>query len=346
MKKMFLTCALSAVVLSSGAQITERRMATLVDEDVTRVFYGADAPKQAYEAAKDGATIILSEGEFNTLSIEGKSVKLYGAGMNDDEESGLSKTKMSLYVRPGKYYDEYGKEYYALPEDMHVEGIHSPSCRIYDESRGLTLKGLIMTKCQIDGSSTDTRMEVGATVKGMVISQCKVQDVHFGKTENDVVFRNCHIKCVEGNKDFKSAIIIDHCILERTYSSTVAYYTNNILLSDRIPDDATAYNNIVIQNSGLSQNATGDGNWFGVAVNGIFAEEGEDGTYAPGKKFTLKFPKTYVGTDGTEVGINGGVTPWNPIPSLPRIVSSKIDNRADTEGKINVNIKVEAQNRP
>lgn len=42
----------------------------------------------------------------------------------------------------------------------------------------------------------------------------------------------------------------------------------------------------------------------------------------------------------------GGVTPWNPISSIPRIVSSKIDNRAAADGKINVSIKVEAQNRP
>lgn len=346
MKKMFLTCALSAIVLSSGAQITERRMATLVDEDVTRVFYGADAPKQAYEAAKDGATIILSEGEFNRLYIEGKSVKLYGAGMEDDEESGLSRTKMSISVKSGKYYDEYGKEYYAYPENLHIEGLYIPQCAISENVSGIVLKRFTMTKCYVDYINSFP-LEIRPRAIGMVISQCQIRNVSFMNMENDAIFRNCHIHNINmSSKDFKSGIVVDHCILESMNPNTVAYYTSNIILKGAIPDDATAYNNIVVQNSGLSQNATGDGNWFGVAVNGIFAEEGEDGTYAPGKKFTLKFPKTYVGTDGTEVGINGGVTPWNPIPSLPRIVSSKIDNRADTEGKVNVNIKVEAQNRP
>lgn len=346
MKKMFLTCALSAVVLSAGAQITERRMATLVDEDVTRVFYGADAPKQAYEAAKDGATIILSEGEFNSLTIEGKSVKLYGAGMNDNEESGLSKTKMSVYVQSGKYYDEYGKEYWAYPENLHLEGIYANSIYVGENVKGITLNGFTVTKCHIHYIS-DGGFQIIPRVTGMVVSQSRIEYIRIGSTENDAVFRSCHIDNGSITNDLKTRIILDHCILKDAgYSWRCVYFTNNIILSGKIPDDATAYNNIVVQNSGLSQNATGDGNWFGVAVNGIFAEEGEDGTYAPGKKFTLKFPKTYVGTDGTEVGINGGVTPWNPIPSLPRIVSSKIDNRADTEGKINVNIKVEAQNRP
>lgn len=346
MKKMFLTCALSAIVLSAGAQITERRMATLVDDGVTKVFYGQTAPKQAYEAAKDGATIILSEGEFDALTIEGKSVKIYGAGMNDDEESGLSQTKMSIYVESGKYYDEYGKEYYAYPENLHVEGIHSPRFYVSENVSGIVLNGLTITKCQTDGTAIDTRAFIGPKVSGMVVSQCKIDDIVFRKTENDALFRNCYIHCVNTEKDLKSGIVIDHCILQDVYSWAVAYYTNNIILSDRIPDDATAFNNIFVENSGLSASATGDGNWFGIAVNGIFGEEGEDGSYAPNKKFTLKYPQTYVGTDGTEVGINGGVTPWNPIPALPRIVSSKIDNRADTEGKINVNIKVEAPNRP
>lgn len=57
---MILTLALSAVMLSAGAQITERRMATLVETDGTQVFYGANAAKEAYDVAKDGATIILS----------------------------------------------------------------------------------------------------------------------------------------------------------------------------------------------------------------------------------------------------------------------------------------------
>lgn len=72
MKKMILTLALSAVMLSAGAQITERRMATLVETDGTQVFYGANAAKEAYDVAKDGATIILSEGKFDGIDMKEK----------------------------------------------------------------------------------------------------------------------------------------------------------------------------------------------------------------------------------------------------------------------------------
>ena len=344
MKKMFFTLALSAVMLSAGAQITERRMATLVEADGTEVFYGEDAAKNAYAAAKDGATIILSEGKFNDLTIKGKTVKVYGAGMNDAEESGALKTKIGIYIRADKFYDDAGKEYYAYPEDLYFEGLYMIRCYVYENKEGAILNGLSINKCQIEGVSTYELFQVYPKVAGMVVSQSKIGNVHFSEKENDALFRNCWINAVETGTDLKSKIVIDHCILWRSYSNTIAYYTNNIILHDNIPADAMAYNNIIVDKNGISENATGNGNWFGIGTVGIFAEEGEDGSYAPGKKFTLKYPKTYVGTDGTEVGINGGVTPWNPVSSLPRIVSSKIDNRAAEDGKINVSIKVEAQN--
>lgn len=348
MKKIILTCALSALMLSASAQLTERRMATLVDDGVTKVFYGKDAPSQAYQEAKEGATIIVGEGEYSQLSVAGKSVKVYGVGFEDNEDSGAVSTKMSVYINSGKYFDEYGKEYYAYPENLHLEGLHMNRCYVYEDGKAGELKGLNISKCRIEGSGTYERFDICAKTVGMMVSQSKVMNVYFHNLENDALFRNCIINCVEMGTDLKSGIVIDHCIINRIYSSCIAYYTNNIVLGQnvRIPADAMAFNNIFVNKDAWNINATGEGNWFGIAVNGIFAEDGEDGTYAPGKKFTLKYPKTYIATDGTEVGINGGTTPWNPIPALPRIISSKIDNRADSDGKISVSIKVEAQNKP
>lgn len=346
MKKMFFTLALSAVMLSASAQITERRMATLVETDGTKVFYGANAAIDAYDVAKDGATIILSEGEFNDLTVTGKTVKIYGAGMEDAEDSGVLGTKMSVYIRAGLFSDDEGKECCVYPDGLYLEGLYMPRCYVYENKEGAVLNGLTIVKCRIDGISTIEWFEVGPKVTGMVVSQSKIDNIHFREKENDVLFRNCWINSVEMTRvDLKTKIIIDHCILWRVYSGTSAYYTNNIILHNCIPADAMAYNNILVDKDGISENAVGNGNWCGVETIGIFVEEGEDGSYAPGKKFALKYPKTYVGTDGTEVGINGGVTPWNPVASLPRIVSSKIDNRAAADGKINVSIKVEAQSR-
>lgn len=77
---------------------------------------------------------------------------------------------------------------------------------------------------------------------------------------------------------------------------------------------------------------------------GIYAAEGEDGSYSDNKDFALKYPKVYVETDGTEVGINGG-NGFSRVSPLPRITSSEIDTRSSADGKINVSITVEAQTK-
>ena len=50
-------------------------------------------------------------------------------------------------------------------------------------------------------------------------------------------------------------------------------------------------------------------------------------------------------SDGTEIGIHGGTSPFTSIPSNPQIVSKEIATETDEEGKLAVKIKVEAQNK-
>ena len=51
------------------------------------------------------------------------------------------------------------------------------------------------------------------------------------------------------------------------------------------------------------------------------------------------------GTDGTDIGIYGGVFPWKDgsMPSNPHIISKTIPGTTDASGNLNVNIKVEAE---
>lgn len=160
-------------------------------------------------------------------------------------------------------------------------------------------------------------------------------------THQSLMFNNCFYSTFTPNLgNHTNNIIYDHCILNSSYYNyCVATYTNCIIRG-HIPDYSTAYNNIFITWKALSENVIGEGNWFDIATNGIYAAEGEDGSYADEKDFAIKYPKLYVGTDGTEVGINGGHG-FSRVPATPSIVKSEIDTRAE-EGKINVNITVEA----
>ena len=53
------------------------------------------------------------------------------------------------------------------------------------------------------------------------------------------------------------------------------------------------------------------------SIADIFAD-GNDAKYSPTRTFELKDPTTYVGTDGTPIGLSGGAG-WNKVPSNPYV---------------------------
>lgn len=48
----------------------------------------------------------------------------------------------------------------------------------------------------------------------------------------------------------------------------------------------------------------------------------------------------YLGNDGTEVGICGGLVPFSEHPSFPRIINMNVGKKANSDGKLNVDIEV------
>ena len=84
------------------------------------------------------------------------------------------------------------------------------------------------------------------------------------------------------------------------------------------------------------------GNWENVVLSGLFVKQPEN-KWDPNYDYHLKNPANYIGTDGTQVGIYGGLFPWNPVPSNPQILESKVNTTTTNDGKLNFQIKAEAQ---
>lgn len=51
---------------------------------------------------------------------------------------------------------------------------------------------------------------------------------------------------------------------------------------------------------------------------------------------------TYLGTDGTQVGIYGGMLPFDTTPSNPRITKCNVAAKSTADGKLSVDIEVKA----
>jgi hypothetical protein len=89
----------------------------------------------------------------------------------------------------------------------------------------------------------------------------------------------------------------------------------------------------IIYPSSLSVDVTSVDNWLDVYMDATLFTDATDVGYNPEWTYTLKDSK-YKGTDGTEVGINGGKYPWNKQPELPYVknMSATVDG---TDLKVN-----------
>lgn len=346
MKKFFLMALAATVSLFAQAQTTDAPMATLQHGDQTTVFLGRMAFRQAYAAAADSADVItLSSGYFLVPNLIEKSISIYGAGMEDDTVTGTKATVMSgdLRFKPKDITDEDGN---VIPagcriNGSHIEGIRCSGSIMFDDNNHARTEKVTIAKCNVGV------IQFCTTPETVTIRQCEIGTL-IGNRESDirgVYVTNCHINTIDLYTHFNSTLHVNHCIIRKGIPNIVGLFTNNILYESPA-SGSTVKNNIFAFSGALTAGVQSDGsNWLNTANAGIYAAEGEDGTYAADKTFELKYPKKYIGTDGTQVGLHGGDYPWNKIPCTPRIVESAVDTHTSADGRLRVNIKVEAQTK-
>lgn len=366
MKRNFLVAIMTVVsVFMAKAQNNELPMATLEHGDQTLVFTGVDAFTAAYAAAGDkGDVITLSSGVFN-FTINGakpfsKSLTVRGAGFEDDAATGTKATVVNNGLTIGNEeitsYDDDGNPVVNVrkADGCKFEGISfkNNEIRFYNGVNDITLAkckfGVIIAGYLLDNQH-DTE---NITVSNFTIRQCVFNrigpsgGVSYRVKIQNLYVTNSHFSAIN---DFASTstIKVDHCVVTGDNRSSVILFATNSILYSSLKAGSTAKNNIFVGlNSSIGDDVQDfDNNWTSVANAGVWAAEGEDGSYAEDKTFELKYPNKYIGTDGTQVGLHGGNYPWNKIPSMPRIVESNIDTRTSVDGKLKVNIKVEAQTK-
>ena len=68
------------------------------------------------------------------------------------------------------------------------------------------------------------------------------------------------------------------------------------------------------------------------------------GDYTEGETYELtdEAKAKFLGTDGTEVGMYGGVLPYTSTPSYPQITKMNVANKTTADGKLSVEIEVSA----
>jgi len=327
MKYLLLNITLVCVFISGiNVYAQEVQLATLQQGDNMQAFYGADALKNALAAADNGDLITLSAGNFNSPTIE-KAVIIQGAGYVTDIENGryptviLGNTNIQLQE---------------TDEGLTIEGI------IFNtnvENRGV-LVSAVFKKCRFNYLNLGTVS--GAQTKLCLIDQCRFSSwIYPDQISEGLYIKNSIIYSI-GSNSSTATVLVENCIVYSYAASTTAIYRNNVIFSvNTISSFSSAYNNVSLNGNAnhlvnQSGNMASDAN----TLFGYVIDYDDNKTY----ELTPEAQATFLGTDGRQVGIYGGETPFTNVPTNPQITKREIDGKSSLDGKLKVNITVEAQN--
>lgn len=348
MKKLFLSIIALVGAVSASAQQTEAVTATLQNGANSTVYYGIDAFKTAIANAQDGSIITLSSGTFNVPDNIDKSVRIYGAGMDDDATTNIAKT----YLVGG--INIKGVEG-VLKDNIYMEGLYINSSINIESTDDDQIENLKVVKCRFAG------LDCRENSNHFIFRQCKIDGGMGGSSSvaTGMMIQNCWISGIIKNFATESTIVVDHCILagnpDADYGSNwhgAYYYKNTIMYAA-----GSGYHCNAISDGGVVVNClsrftrggviTKTNCYSEIAWSEFFADGQNNSDYyvtdtTTPRTWVLAAPETYVGDDGTQIGPAGGEFAWDVIPSTPRITQSNIASKT-VDGKLSISIKAEAR---
>lgn len=330
MKKLLLSMAL--VLLGLNAAMAQSSLiATLSHEGNVSLFYGYNAFVDAMAAADHGDVITLSSGLFAQSHIN-KAVTIRGAAAYDDLEKGVLKTELNgtnnTYIDIPEETNGHtlNMEYIYLngtfcnrsklqsPKFQHMYVSTFNLCYSSGNYTTGTMSDAIFADFQ--GNITNTTYASFSIINSILTvdyrqasAQCNVfnsivltPSTYTVNYMDYINFKNCIFANCKGS--LKSTNTCDHCVA--------------------IVEEG---------NSDFLANIVGGTNWTVNSSNEIFT----------GEAFYVLTPtaaQTYLGTDGTQVGVWGGPMPWQYTAENPTITKCQVAGRSTADGKLSVEIEV------
>lgn len=315
--------------------------ATLQHGDELTVINGSDAFRIAHSKAVDGDIIYLSPGTFNVETIT-KAVIIQGTGAITNKEAGTGITYLN------------GSVYIELSDTTHkglvLEGLYFNSNLEFKKA----VKDAVVRKCVVNEKFDFT------TAYNLHIDRCNMNTFSIANSSTNVVVDNSRLGwvCMYESYDNRansttSTLSFRNCYLGGVNKNITAFFLNNIIASvyygeynwgakyyygQSLKSTCSAYNNLFLSSKGNADDVIQqDGNMF-IDHADIYED-------ANNCVLTEEAASTYLGQDGTQVGLYGGMTPYSLVPTYPQIVENNIAAQSTADGILKVSVKVAAQSK-
>ena len=319
---------------------------TLEHAGTTTIFYGQNSLVDAYTAAVNGDNLYLSTGFFTAPTAIAKGIKIIGAGHFPDSLNVARRTTILS-----------GLKINAGADSLLLEGLYINGDISYAAASSINYVKVI--RCRL-GNATFNSSSTTASKNNCSFDECFIDGgISFSKYGNNLFVKHCVIQNgitnVDGNALIDSNVFLSIGSINWIYSSKVI---NNIILGNSqynndfgagyttgTVNSGNSFNNNLFVSSSINFSSNSQSNnYLGVAQANIFVNQtGSAIDYS--HDYHLKSPTTYLGTDGTQVGLYGGTTPFKDkgLPSNPQILTKSVGNQTDANGNLQINFKVKAQ---
>jgi hypothetical protein len=344
MKKFY---PLVVLVFALTRAFAQEPVTVLQHNGNAQIFYGQSSLIAAYNAAVNGDTLYLSAGAFNPPASINKGLTIIGSGHFPDSATFKRRTTIlsDMYLNAGS-------------DNSTLEGIYLIGW-VYlcanDPLNNIVFKRSNIIDIEFQSTS------IAAKKSNITISECYMASIRAGNSVSNLVIEKNIFEQSIGRID--SSAIIRNNLFIRSSQSQLFWTDNSIIENNIFLDDGTEHfgdcnnntfsNNIfIISSAAVDFNNTTSGNsgniesnnYFTVPQSSIFINQtGNLIDYS--HNYHLQNPGAYLGTDGTQVGIYGGVIPFKEqgMPQNPQIISKTIGTQTNSNGKLPVNIVVKAQ---
>lgn len=372
MKKLF---SILVLALSCSALFAQQTTVALLNHEGTiSTFYGADALTQAHKAAVHGDIITLSGGAFTAPSSWTKAVTLRGAGCYEDAENTREVTfignafKLAIPVEiettmtiEGIYFKS---DFSFSTRVKNTTFLKCHFTKVSSVSCNTNFYNCILNGLSFSASATE--------IANVNLFNCYVNDPHNTDSYVSAKFTNCIVR-FSATDSYNSRLYNRKDII---WKLAYAKYTNCIFIGNlltnydnndhpsiyNIPSTCTATNCLscycAYKNATETEDAIYDYNIFDEMGNSTnqYLENGKPihetitsvfKTYNGTDWFTFnelyeltdEAKATYLGSDGTQVGLYGGMG-FDLIPSTLQITKCEVSPRSTKDGKISVSIEV------
>ena len=331
MKKLLLSFV--AFVFATVCLAQQQLVATLTHGEEISMFYGTYAYRDAMAAAVDGDVINLSGGGFQACNID-KAVSIRGAGVE---------VEMPTFIINNFDINVPAES----TERLSIEGVKF--------SNTITIKGTLTNAYFMKNYITRVNGHNEANIKNINFVNCQVYcyDVNQSNYTVSCQFINCYVNDIHNELNSKATAAYVNCVIKPDNGGERANYIanstllNSILVNDHhwgyqesLPATSSATNCLAINRNGNGgtafQNVAAGMNNQYINDFTIFT----DSDYM--KDLTDEAKATYLGLDGTPVGMFGGPLPFSFTPTYPQITKMNVASKTTADGKLSVDIEVSA----